>query len=490
MWEKRFLRFFLPILFLAFGPLTAAWAAEGVPEWARSFKPPPRIGKNCYIGGDSQATSREAGLETAWKNALVEIARREFPHLVKINETSRESLRQQEYIRDTVLQGDAIRFRGLEEDKESPSIETLQQGGFSVHRLLCWSHGDLQAEKQRQLAEEKNRVPAPSSKSEEVLPLGAQVSGLLGSLEIITIPAGATILLQSRPVGVSNASFEKVVPGSYEILLQKDGYEIHREPVVVQAGVRGKVAVNLKRAKALLYVSSKPQGARIFVDSKPTGLKTPAQISQDVGNKIEMLVEMDDYHPERKSVDVGLSLPNVSFDLNMYEGRLSVLTEIPTRGAKVYLGDKFLGESPIWGVSIPGGQYKIKISAEGYNDYIANIDIRASRPLAITTRLDALQPVLEVQPESQNPQSDVTPEHTEVPTPEATPQPTPTVTSKPASKQRPPKVRKKCNPKKSTTGSLLGGLIEEAGAIAEDEIGLRGAKKDAKSIRKATDCLP
>lgn len=463
-----------------------AYAGDAVPDWARTFKAPERAGKNCYIGAESQATSRETGLESAWKNGLVEIARREFPHLIKINEKSREGLRQSEYIRDTVLQGDSIRFRGLEEDKESPVIEVLESGGFSVHRLLCWSQVDLAAEKQRQLLEEKNKAPAPASRFEEVLPLGMQSSGLLGSLEVLTVPPGATILLQSRPVGVSNAAFEKVIPGSYELVLQKDGYEIRREPVIVQAGLRSKVNVTLSRAKTSIYVNSKPAGARILVDNKPTGQKTPAQVTQDVGDKVEFLVEMDDFRPERRGVDVGFTPPNLMFELTMYEGRLSVLTEIPTRGAKVHLGDKFLGDAPLWGLSVPGGNYKLRISAEGYSDFVTNVDIRASRPIAITTRLDPVtpdelqhaEPVLTLGQDSQAPRYE-----------EVTPQPTPR--SKPKKKAaRANKQPRKCNPKKSAVGSLFGGLIEEAGAIAEDEIGMKGARKDSKQLRNEANCLP
>jgi len=476
---------FITSVIVALLPLSAnASAAEGIPDWARSFKAPERAGKSCYVGAESQAPSREVGLEAAWKNALVEIARREFPHLIKINETSRESLRQNEYIRDTVLQGDAIRFRGLEEDKESPAIEVLQKGGFAVSRLLCWAQADLVAEKQRQLAEEKNKVPAAASKFEEVLPLGMQATGMLGSLEVVTLPAGATILLQSRPVGVSNASFEKVVPGSYELVLQKDGYEIRREPVIVQAGLRSKVNVTLNRAKTLIYVNSRPAGARILVDNKPTGLKTPSQVSQDVGNKAEFLVEMDDFRAERRSVDVGFTPPNLMFELTMYEGRLSVLTEIPTRGARVFLGDKFLGDAPLWGLSVAGGNYKLKISADGYSDFITNVDIRASRPLAITTRLDPVAPVEE---------APILAEPT--PTPEATPEPvavsSPTPQAPPKqAKKNPTRKKKKCNQKDSTVGSFWCRLIENAGSIAEDEIGVVGAKKSAKQIKKETDCLP
>jgi hypothetical protein len=455
------------------------------PEWVRTLKPPLRPGKSCYIGSVTQTATREAALDESWKSALVDIARRDFPELVKISEKSKESLHDAEYLRNTVLEGDKIRFRGVQEESDSPYIEPHRSGGFSAYRLLCWSKADLDAEKARQLAEEKSRVAAPSSKVDEVLPLGLQPTGLLGRLEIVTIPAGATILLQSRPVGVSNAAFEKVIPGSYDVWLQKDGYEIRREAILVTEGKTTKVNASLVRAQAKLFVNSKPHGARILVDNKPTGMKTPAQVMEDVGNKVEVRVEMDDYNPERRIVDVGSSSPNISFDLNMYQGRLSVLTEIPMRGAKIYLNNQYVGESPLFGQTFPGGQYALRISADGYHDFLSNIDIRGSRPLTVTTRLEALPPASEYTP---------TPEPTV--TSEATPVPTPVSTQAPVQvKQQQLKKKKSaslCKPKRNddSVGALLGDAIEGAGSVIEEESGLRGIGRVSMKARVLTDCIP
>lgn len=60
------------------------------------------------MGTVSDSPSRERALDDSYKNALIEIVRKEFPQLVSNSEQSKEELREQSFLRETVLRSEKV----------------------------------------------------------------------------------------------------------------------------------------------------------------------------------------------------------------------------------------------------------------------------------------------------------------------------------------------------------------------------------------------
>ena len=354
------------------------------PDWVKTMRPPNRIGKRCYLGSTTSVESREKALDESYKNALIEIVRREFPELVHIKEKSSESLRGSTYVRDTIFQSDKVQFFGLEEDRESPFVEENKSGGSDAYRLLCWPTGAIDVERKRQAEAERALNIAPSNHFNNVLPVGASGRSI-GRLDVLTSPPGATILLEASPIGFSNAVFEKVVAGSYEIVLQKEGYDIKREEITITPGKTTKLHSELSKGKSTLVVDSTPDGARVYIDNKPFETKTPARIPREVGDKVQIRVEMDDYETEYRTVELVGPLRQESFSMKMMSGRVSVLSS-PSK-ASILIDQELKGKTPSYNFRLSGGEHKLQLTLDGFNDYDETINVKASKPITVTAQL-------------------------------------------------------------------------------------------------------
>ena len=359
--------------------------APNRPTWVSNLRPPVSFGNACYIGSVSSSASRERALDEAYKGALIEVVRKEFPELIKITEKSSESLVGSSYVRDTVFQSDLVQFLGLFESKDSPFIEDARGGGFNAFRMLCWTKESLDSERKRQIEAARDQNSKPSNRFEGTLPLGS-TGKLLGKLEVVTIPAGATILLEASPIGFSNAIFENVVVGSYELILQKDGYSIKREPVTISTGKVTKLKAELSKIKSTLSIKSVPDGARVYINNKPLENKTPVDVTDDVGKKIDIRLELDDYKTEQRNIEFTDRSSTEIITMMRLDGRISILST-PSR-ASVTIDFENKGTTPKYNLRLSGGKHSLQVRLDGYKDYSENIDVKASKPITIIAQLE------------------------------------------------------------------------------------------------------
>lgn len=129
-----------------------------------------------------------------------------------------------------------------------------------------------------------------------------------------------------------------------------------------------------QKTKGGVTIETTPQDATILLDGKPLG-KTPW--SGQIEGKHAFKIQKDGYKPYEKELDfdptrfyyipVGLSEAG-------YLGFLAVKANIPD--AVVYIDDKVapVGKAPYRG-ELPPGKHKIWVTAEGYDEYTAEVEI-------------------------------------------------------------------------------------------------------------------
>ena len=81
-------------------------------------------------------------------------------------------------------------------------------------------------------------------------------SGTTGTIEVISVPPGARVLLiatdddaagEPQPRGVTPATITGVKPGKYTVDLEKSGYRFFQKEIVVKKGGTTKVSASLKK---------------------------------------------------------------------------------------------------------------------------------------------------------------------------------------------------------------------------------------------------
>jgi hypothetical protein len=359
--------------------------SESKPQWAANFKPPQRAGQKCFLGSSPATSDRNQALADAYKNALLNVIEREFPSLISISTRSSENLDGSSYSRDTAYMSENVQFSGLSEDKDSPFVDLDPNSQkFVAFRLLCWPETSLATEKKRQAELNVSKTKEVTNKIDGLLPPTAK-PGPTGVLEITTVPSGATLLLAALPVGSSNARFERVIAGTYEIIAQKEGYEIETKKVAVKAGQKTSVSMALRRVKSQITISSEPPGAIVYVNNKPQTKKTPLTIEQVVGEEVDVRIEKDDFYNERRVLLVTNRPRDEVFKLRAQDAVLSVLST--PSGAEVYLDGRKIGKTPLIGHKVEGGKHEVLLKLDGYENSSETLYLFKSQPAAISPRL-------------------------------------------------------------------------------------------------------
>jgi serine/threonine protein kinase len=162
--------------------------------------------------------------------------------------------------------------------------------------IIMWLHQTSKTEGQAAAAEASGSKSssAPAIKVREVQPKNgnasraanseapaAPVVPVEGELVISSVPAGATVEIESRPSGRTPLSLGSLKPGGYKVTVSKSGYTPETRRIEVVAGNRASLDVRLTPSQGFLTVTSTPQGANILINGKDTGKVSPAEFVLD-----------------------------------------------------------------------------------------------------------------------------------------------------------------------------------------------------------------
>jgi hypothetical protein len=128
-------------------------------------------------------------------------------------------------------------------------------------------------------------------------------------LEIISIPPGAKVSVDGKPVGVSPLNLDKVEAGrSYKLTVELEKYERwERQEVVTERGRTVKVIAALKPIFGTMRVESTPPGAEVYFgpQSQPIGQTPLMKDNMDPFVDVDIEVRLKGYKPDRQRLEWG-----------------------------------------------------------------------------------------------------------------------------------------------------------------------------------------
>jgi len=208
----------------------------------------------------------------------------------------------------------------------------------------------------------------------------------VGSVNIESIPTGASIYLDGSHEGVTPKTISGVSVDSHTIIITKSGYEDYTKQVTVTAGETTPVNANLVEQTGAISVSSTPSGANIYLDGSYKGT-TPKTISGVSVGSHTIKITKSGYEDYTKQVTViaGETTP-VNAYLDEQTGAISV-SSTPS-GANIYLDGSNKGTTPktISGVSV--GSHTIKITESRYKDYTKQVTVTAGETTTVNAKLE------------------------------------------------------------------------------------------------------
>ena len=127
------------------------------------------------------------------------------------------------------------------------------------------------------------------------------------SVDIISDPAGAEVMLGGRLRGRTPLRLSGLSLGRYPFEFRKEGYLPYSESVRLdEEGASYTVRVTLApvvSAKSSISVSSEPPGAAVKLNGKPSGV-TPVMLGSLEPGRYELTIEYQDFPAQTRTLDI------------------------------------------------------------------------------------------------------------------------------------------------------------------------------------------
>lgn len=222
-------------------------------------------------------------------------------------------------------------------------------------------------------------------------------------LTVVTVPDGAEVMLDNRPIGSTPIRKMPVPAGPHRLTVRKPGHMTFEE--IVEAATDGHIVreLDLPPLKAVLAVQSVPSGALVLLDGQTLGL-TPFVSDQLSPGTFQVVVAKPGYAARtnvvvltpggRRELTVQLRpMAETRPPADSQEGFLSV--ESQPSGAEVRIDGRSVGSTPLM-VSLGEGTWAVELFRPGYEPWSASVTVEAGKVRHLTTKLEPVLCTLDV----------------------------------------------------------------------------------------------
>ena len=220
----------------------------------------------------------------------------------------------------------------------------------------------------------------------EVLDVHIEFPPSAGSLEVVTNPRGAEVMIDGEKLDdVSPVMLSAHPAGAYEITATIYGRELKTETVEVLPRQLTELSFDLERvAMSEIYLARSPGDVAVEIDGRPykPGMTLP------VGT-YKVIAQRRGYAPLEKAVELVRGRSDHSVELVRLQGSLSVQVDPPDAVLEVSLpqGSEWRKVTYAEGMRIPTGPVRVRATALGHRSYERRLTIEA-KPLRHAIRLE------------------------------------------------------------------------------------------------------
>jgi hypothetical protein len=124
-----------------------------------------------------------------------------------------------------------------------------------------------------------------------------------GTLAVASVPSGAAVILDGKELGLTPFSRSGLVPGSYSLRVEKEGYAPWDKVVTVFPGRYSTWTASLTPLNGFLSVRSSPSHAMVILDGEERGF-TPLTLSGIPAGPHQVTVSKEGYRTEDRPAQV------------------------------------------------------------------------------------------------------------------------------------------------------------------------------------------
>jgi hypothetical protein len=224
--------------------------------------------------------------------------------------------------------------------------------------------------------------------------LAGKAAGIrTGSLDITSVPKGATIYVDSVNKGVTPKVITGVKVGSHDIKLTKQGYYAYSVSKYVYVGQTAKVAATLRQKAATtgsIRITSQPTNSSIYVDSVYKGVTPKTVTGVSVGSHTVNVTRYG-YVNYESSVQVSANqTASVSAVLTPAQLMGQLYIDSYPSNAQIYIDGDYSGTTPIT-LTLNQGMYYLNVTKSGYRGFGDNPYVYAGQTTDVYANLTPIQ---------------------------------------------------------------------------------------------------
>ncbi|MFC1504335.1 PEGA domain-containing protein, partial [Spirochaetota bacterium] len=197
------------------------------------------------------------------------------------------------------------------------------------------------------------------------------LTGTDGYISIKTFPDSADCYINGTSAGKSPLVNYKIKPGVHNLSIKKAGYDDYTQVIKINPGEAFSREIVLAMKKAMLSITSFPEGALVIIQGKKYGY-TPFITDYMQPGEITVNLIKDGYLPYAKTATLNAGVRNeitvslqaaVKGVMMVEKGTLSV-TSAPST-ASVYITNALIGNTPFL-YNLNPGTYAVRITKKNY----------------------------------------------------------------------------------------------------------------------------
>lgn len=165
-----------------------------------------------------------------------------------------------------------------------------------------------------QLASHKSVKQQVEVKTNQTETIKIEPTPIYGSLDVLSVPYDATVLIDGKEVGKTPLSRSDVLVGERKVEVVKKGCAPVEKMITMREGAQEKIDVTLVQGVAIT-INSKPSNASVFVNGNPMG-DSPLNHVFPFGRHVVMVTNGNRYVEKSISVSTDANVSSYTFDLN------------------------------------------------------------------------------------------------------------------------------------------------------------------------------
>ncbi|MFT6643904.1 MAG: sulfatase activating formylglycine-generating enzyme [Patiriisocius sp.] len=218
----------------------------------------------------------------------------------------------------------------------------------------------------------------------ELNELTAALSPAWAIIELTSEPAGATISIDGEAAGVTPSNVE-VIQGYRAIDVKKDGFKVFETNIDVTAGINTALPrIMLEKADGTVSVGSNPSGANLSVNGRYRG-QTPVSLTLAPKQSYTFVLSKAGYEPFKRNIKL-----NPEQDIALHESLKPILgilrLAIEPSSSELFI-DGIKQQSLNQRLSLTAKPHRVKVTADGYADYIAVVTPQPGTTQQLVVRL-------------------------------------------------------------------------------------------------------